>query len=155
MADDIENAAALDAGRKFFVLEADGNRDVDAGVLVNAHQIDVDRDVANGIDLHFAGDDGLKIILARNIDLGEVRAHPAGGVRLKHFDLLEADRNGALVAAVKNAGDPALAPGAARPARAGPLADFAVENVCLGHGGTLMQKAARRAPWPRRGAAGS
>jgi len=54
VAHDVQHAAALQAGRQRLVDEAHGHLDADAAVLADAHEIDVDRQVLDGIDLELA-----------------------------------------------------------------------------------------------------
>src|SRR6478736_871313 len=57
VAHDVQDAAALDAGGGGFVQEAHRNLDGDQRMLAHAHEIDMDGKVANGVELHLAGND--------------------------------------------------------------------------------------------------
>src|SRR4029079_9907002 len=57
VAHDVQDTAALDAGGGGFVQEAHRNLDGDQRMLAHAHEIAMDGNVANVIDLHLAGDD--------------------------------------------------------------------------------------------------
>ena len=50
--DDVENAAALQARRGFFIVEAHRHRDVHLGVLADAQEIDVDRAAGDRVEIH-------------------------------------------------------------------------------------------------------
>src|SRR6185503_619907 len=54
VADDVQHAALLDAGRGVVVLEANRNFDLHPGAFFEAHEIDMDGAVGDRIDLHGA-----------------------------------------------------------------------------------------------------
>ena len=70
VAHDVEHAAALQAGRKRIVDEANRNLDADAAVLADAHEVDVDRLILDGIDLQVARDDAAFLAFDDDLDHG-------------------------------------------------------------------------------------
>ncbi len=50
----VQDAAALDARRRRFVQEAHRHRDGDQRILANAHEIDMDGEIADRVELHVA-----------------------------------------------------------------------------------------------------
>ncbi len=79
VAHDVEHAAALQAGRKLIVDEANRNLNADAAVLADAHEVDVDRLILDGIDLQVARDDAAFLAFDDNLDDGR------GEVALEHL----------------------------------------------------------------------
>src|SRR3546814_10858209 len=53
--DDVEHAAALDAGRGVFIDETDRDVDVDGRMLADAQEIRVKRAIAHRVELHVLG----------------------------------------------------------------------------------------------------
>ena len=49
--DDVEHAAALEARRGFFIVEAHRHRDVHLGVLADAQEVDVDRPAGDRVEV--------------------------------------------------------------------------------------------------------
>ena len=69
VAHDVQHAAALDAGRLVLVDEVHRHVDIDFGVLADAQEIDMHREVADRIELVVLGQD--LDLLAADIDRGE------------------------------------------------------------------------------------
>ena len=75
MTDDVENGAALQARGVGFVDEIDRDADLDDGVGVDTHEVDMDRLIGDAVELHIAGQNVhlLAVNLQRH-DLGEEAA---------------------------------------------------------------------------------
>ncbi len=59
--DDVEHAAALQARRSFFIVEADRHVDVDLAVLADAQEIDMDRAAGDRVELHCLGQGAVRL----------------------------------------------------------------------------------------------
>ena len=60
VADDVEHAAALDAGRRFLVGEHDRHVDVDLAMFADAQEIDVDRAARHRVELDVLGERAMR-----------------------------------------------------------------------------------------------
>ena len=117
VAHDVEDAAALEARGGGFVQEAHRHLDSDERILADAHEVDMDGEVANGIELHVARDHPR--LLAVDVE-GEDGALEVTGMELR-VDRAVVDGDGLrrCLVAIENAGDAPLAARRARPAFAG------------------------------------
>ena len=140
--DDVQRAAALQAGRVFLVAEVHRHGDLDQLVRVDPVEVEVHRLVGDRVQL------STSLAMTGWVSLAVLQGHQvaqqlAGVERLA--ELVGASRamaTGSLLAAVEDAGHHAGAAGVARAAGAGALAHFNVQND-IGHG--LASKRNRRA----------
>ena len=64
---DVDRAAALDAGRLFSAVDVQRHADANGRALAEPHEVDMDREVAHGIEVIVARDHA--VLLALDIDL--------------------------------------------------------------------------------------
>ena len=96
--DDIDRAAALDAGRSVGAHDVHGNFHADAGAFRDAQEVDVHRQVLDGVELEVARDDA--VLGAVDVDLVE-RGEEAPGVdALAQLVVLDEHHDRGLVLAV-------------------------------------------------------
>src|SRR5690606_21400358 len=107
VAHDVEQAAALDAGRLLLVEEVNRNLHRHQRVGADAQEVDMDREVADRIELVFLGQN--LDLLAADVDRGD-GGHEAAAVNLV-VDVLVAQRDGerGLLVAVDDGGHLAVA----------------------------------------------
>ena len=117
MGDDVDRAAALDAGRRIRPLDVQGNADADSGAFAESHEVDMNRKIAHGIEMEVARNHA--VLLALKIDVVDRGEEPAGQDALAQFDIVDRDRRGGLVVAIDHSGH---SPGATL-GPCGPLAD--------------------------------
>src|SRR6185437_16520244 len=67
MGDDVDGAAALDAGRSVRAHHMQGDADTNGGALAEPHEIDMDREVAYGIKVEVAGDHAVSLAVKLNV----------------------------------------------------------------------------------------
>src|SRR6185437_6124379 len=130
----VEHAAALDAGRLLFIDEADRYVDVDEGVLADAQEVDMHREIPDRIELVVLGQN--LDLLAVDIDRGD-RGQEGATVDLVVDVLIgQGDRQGRLLVAIDDCGYFTVATNCT----GGPLTDlfacFGLELIrrCLAHG---------------------
>ncbi len=114
--DNAHRAAAFDAGRLVGIADMDRNVDADGGALAEPHEIDVQRQVADGIELEVARDHA--VLHAVNLDVMDGRQKMTGIDAVAQIGVIERDRQRRLAVAVDDSGNAArttLGPG-------GPLA---------------------------------
>ncbi len=75
VAHDVQHAAALDAGRLVLVDEMHRDVDIDLGVLADAQEVDMQREVLDGIQLIVLRQD--LYLLAADVDRGDRGQEPA------------------------------------------------------------------------------
>src|SRR6476646_9527347 len=81
--DDIDGAAALDAGRRIRVADVQGNADADGRALAEPHEVDMEREIAHRIEMEVARDHAA--LLALEIDVVNRGEEPAGQNALAQF----------------------------------------------------------------------
>src|SRR5690606_5793102 len=134
------------AGRLLFIDEAHRDLHRDGGVLADAQEVDVDREVANRVELVGLGED--LDLLTIDVDRGD-RGHEPAAVNLV-VDVLVAqrDRERSLLVAVDDGGDFAVA----TQCTGGPLTDriarLGLELVSLAHGISFRFKTGGFPGWP-------
>ena len=126
----VQDAAAFQARRFFFIDEPNRDLDVDPCFLINAHHVDMERKALDRINLDIPRNHRLQAFLALHIDIGETTAHAASLIGV--VDLVEAqlDRH-RIAAAIEHARHPAIAANRARAACACSIPGFAIEYVCF------------------------
>src|SRR5690606_22974138 len=108
MANDIEHAAALDAGGHVFTEELDRHFHGYDAVLADAQEVDMHNEIPHGIELVFLGKH--LDLLAINLD-GKHGRHEAAGMDLQGDVLArKRDRQRWLLVAVDDGGNLAVAP---------------------------------------------
>ena len=108
VADDVEDAAALDAGRFFFVGEAHGDVDVDLAMFADAQEIDVDRTARHGMELDVLGQRAMLSCRSASIITTVFMKWPVESILARSFSSTWTDMRFLLVA-VDHGGDPAIA----------------------------------------------
>ena len=109
----VEHAAALQPGGGGLVQEMHRHLDGDQGILAEPQEIDMDREIADRIELHGAGDHPR--LGAVDVEGEDGALEMAGEELLRDRPIFDRDRLRVLLVAVKDAGN---APLAARGARA-------------------------------------
>src|SRR4030095_4996717 len=99
---DVNGAAALDAGRGFAVHDMQGNADADRRAFTEAHEIDMQREVTNGVEVGVARNHA--VLLAREIDFVNRGQEAAGQDALAQFLVVDRNGHGGLVVAVDHSG---------------------------------------------------
>jgi hypothetical protein len=131
MTDDIEHAAALQAGRRPFVEEAHRHIDGHLRILAEPQEIDMDGKVADGIELDGAGDHPR--LLALDVEHVDRALKMAGVKLLVDHAVIDRDPLGPLLVAVKDTGNAPLATFRARSALARTASRPSLEFDRLSH----------------------
>ena len=129
--DDVEHAAALEARRLVFIVEAHGHRDVNLGVLADAQEIDVDRPARDRVEV-----DRLRqgpVRLALEVDHHDRVHEVAGREHLGQKLLLDMDREGLFLFAVNHGGYPSIAAQCSGGSLASPVARFGGQRQLFAH----------------------
>ena len=107
VADQVKHAATLDAGRQFLVGEVDRHVNVHLAMLTDTEKVDVDRAARHRVKLHVLGQRAVRGAAVVDHDHGvhEVTGRKHLGKKL----FLDVDREGFLLVAIDNGGDPASA----------------------------------------------
>src|SRR5258708_21513819 len=152
MADDVEDAAAAQAGRAVLVDEADRYADSHLGAGTDAHEIDVQRRIADRVVLDLASQGAMHRPADRDVD--DRREEPGTIDRARQRARFEGDLHRRVTAAIDDAGNAATASRRPRRALAGALARLGGEADDLGHFRLLQsfieKRAAGRPFSPRR-----
>ncbi len=105
MGHDRHRAAALDARRLFGVAHHDRNIDPDGRALAEPHEVDMQRQVADGVELEIARNDAM--LHAVDFDVVDGGEEMAGIDALAQIGILERDRQRLLAVAVDDSGNAA------------------------------------------------
>ena len=108
MPNDVQDAAAFQAGRGILVDELNRHIDVDPRRTAHTHEIDMRRKIANGIDLDLARDNAL--LLAVDVEQIDRRKEMPGLIVLQHILVFQRHICRRGLAAVNDAGDLFFAP---------------------------------------------
>ncbi len=129
--DDVEHAAALDAGAFLVVFEHHLDVDVEPGGFAEAHEIDMDGAVGDRVHLQVAGQH--PVFFAADLDLEHAGEEAGAPDLVQQVQGVDGNQHRFFLVAVNHARNPAGA--ADRPGRAlaGALAQFGGECRCLGH----------------------
>ena len=144
MGHDIDGTAALDARRLVGIDDVDRDADPDRRAFGQAHEIDMDREVAHGIELEVARDH--PVLLSVDFDIVDAGQEPAGEDALAQFGIVEGDGERRLVATVDDAGHAALATNGPGGPLAGPRACRRLDFLGGRHVSVLFQSQRGRHP---------
>ena len=100
--DDVDGAAALDAGRGFAVRDVQGNADADRRAFTEPHEIDMQREVTHRIEVEVARNHA--VLLALEVDVVNRGQEAAGQDALAQFLVVDRNGHGGLVVAVDHSG---------------------------------------------------
>ena len=131
VADDVEHAALLDAGRLLLISEVDRHLDMDARAGPESQEIDMGDEVAHRFELDIAGDGAHHI--AVDIEIDERRKEPAGVYMRLQVAIGKGDTLGLLLVAIEDTGNAAVAADCAGGPLAGPAACGSLELNDFGH----------------------
>src|SRR5690606_653161 len=95
---DVQHAAALDAGRLVLVDEMHGNVDIDLGVLADTQEVDMNREILDGIELIVLRQD--LDLLAADVDRGDRGQKPAAVDLVENVLVGQGDSQGRLFVAI-------------------------------------------------------
>ena len=101
--DDVDGAAALDAGSRFRVHDVQGHVDADGGAFAEPHEVDMDREVAHGIEMEVARDHA--VLLALELDVVKRGREASGQDALAQVAVIDRDGHRGLVVAVDHSGN--------------------------------------------------
>ena len=131
VADDVENAALLEARRSFFIDEDDRNADFDLRTLGEAEEVGVLGAVGDRMERHVLGERAE--FLAAQFDLDD-RVHEVAGVELLDQLLgFNMDQGGFFLAAVDYGGDTAIAAKLTGGSLASPFARLGRQGQSVAH----------------------
>src|SRR3954470_19827503 len=116
MRNDVHGAAALHAGRTFSLHHVQGNADADGGAFAEPHEVDMDREVLDRIEVVVARNHA--VLVAFEVDVDQRGQEPAGKDARAQFAIVNRDGQRGLVVAIDHSG---YSPGATL-SPGGPLA---------------------------------
>src|ERR1700688_2070484 len=105
VSDDADRAAAFDAGRLVGIPDMDRNVDADGGALAEPHEVHMQRQVANRIELEVAGNDAM--LHAVDLDVMNGGEKTPGIDAEVQIGVIERDRQRRLAVAVDDSGNAA------------------------------------------------
>ncbi|MGY4598614.1 hypothetical protein ACVWXL_006360 [Bradyrhizobium sp. GM22.5] len=94
--------AALHAGRTFGLHHVQGNADADGGAFAEPHEVDVDREVLDRIEVVVARNHA--VLVAFEVDVDQRGQEPAGEDARAQFAIVHRDGQRGLVVAVDHSG---------------------------------------------------
>ncbi len=128
---DVEHAAALDAGRTLFILEADRDVDVHLAVLADAQEVGMQRTVGDRVELHVLRQRADR--LAAQLDHHD-GIHEVAGAELADEELLlDVDALRLLTSAVDHGGNAAFAAQMTGGSLASPIARLGRQSKLIAH----------------------
>ena len=136
--DDVERAAALDAGRGFVIDEVHGHFEAQARAGLQAQEVDVNRMVLDDVELIIARNGALG--LAVDFEFEDRRQEVPREDELGHGSRVERERRRRLSATIEHGGRAAFTACAAGGPLACPTANRGREFFGLGHCLVLLQK---------------
>ena len=129
--DDVENAAALEAGRGFLVIETHRHVDRDLGVLADAQEVDVDRPARNRVEVDRLGQRAVR--LAGDVDHHDRVHEVAGRKHLAQKLLFDVNRKRLFLLAVNHGRHPAIAAQCSRGSLASPFTRLGGQRQLFAH----------------------
>ena len=99
---DVDGAAALHAGRTFRLHHVQGHADADGGAFAEPHEVDMDREVLDRIEVEVARNHA--VLLAVEVDIDQRGQEPAGEDTLAQFAIINRDRERGLLVAIDHSG---------------------------------------------------
>ena len=129
--DHLVAATALQAGGGAFVEETHGHVDAHAAVLAHAHEVDMDRRIADGIELHVAGQHAL--LLAGELDVEQCGLEGPLAQFLHQLLGRDGNQRRRLLVAIDHTGDAAITTSLASGPLPGAAAKFRAQVLDVGH----------------------
>ncbi len=135
VADDIENAARLEARRGFMVAEMDRHLDADTSILAEPQEIDMDNEIPHGLELDVARNDAKGF--PAEVEIDEGCRETAGADMGEQVSIAQGNERGFLLVAVDDGRNEALATNGTGGPLACPVACLGLQGNSFSHGKLL------------------